>query len=77
MSGSGAGPALVVSAHAGDFVWRAGGAMALAASRGEIFGVKRRVAQLRRDSGPNLGLAHDTMAEAFLRVYPQVTGVLK
>lgn len=26
---------LVVSAHAGDFVWRAGGAIALAASRGE------------------------------------------
>lgn len=26
---------LVVSAHAGDFVWRAGGALALAASRGE------------------------------------------
>lgn len=26
---------LVVSAHAGDFVWRAGGAMALASSRGE------------------------------------------
>src|SRR5260370_2348829 len=28
------GPVLVVSAHAGDFVWRAGGAMALASSRG-------------------------------------------
>ena len=28
------GPALVVSAHAGDFVWRAGGAIALAASQG-------------------------------------------
>ncbi|HEX7993620.1 MAG TPA: PIG-L family deacetylase, partial [Streptosporangiaceae bacterium] len=28
------GNVLVVSAHAGDFVWRAGGAMALAASRG-------------------------------------------
>jgi len=27
-------PLLVISAHAGDFVWRAGGAMALAASRG-------------------------------------------
>ncbi|WP_369031077.1 PIG-L deacetylase family protein [Streptomyces adonidis] len=26
---------LVISAHAGDFVWRAGGAIALAASRGE------------------------------------------
>ena len=31
---AGAGPVLVVSAHAGDFVWRAGGAMALASSRG-------------------------------------------
>lgn len=29
------GTLLVVSAHAGDFVWRAGGAIALAASRGE------------------------------------------
>jgi 4-oxalomesaconate hydratase len=29
-----AGPLLVVSAHAGDFVWRAGGAVALASSRG-------------------------------------------
>ena len=26
---------LVVSAHAADFVWRAGGAVALAASRGD------------------------------------------
>ena len=26
---------LVVSAHAADFVWRAGGAIALAAARGE------------------------------------------
>src|ERR1700722_20945659 len=29
-----AGPVLVISAHAGDFVWRAGGAIALAAARG-------------------------------------------
>ena len=28
------GPVLVVSAHAGDFVWRAGGAIALAAAQG-------------------------------------------
>jgi 4-oxalomesaconate hydratase len=34
---------------------------------------KRRGTQLRRNSGPNLGLAHSTMAEAFMRVYPQVT----
>src|SRR5262249_58280342 len=31
---AGSGRVLVVSAHAGDFVWRAGGAMALASSRG-------------------------------------------
>ena len=29
------GSLLVVSAHAGDFVWRAGGAIALAAARGD------------------------------------------
>lgn len=34
MSTAEAGPVLVVSAHAADFVWRAGGAIALAASRG-------------------------------------------
>jgi 4-oxalomesaconate hydratase len=31
----GGGPLLVVSAHAGDFVWRSGGAIALAADRGQ------------------------------------------
>ncbi|GAA3741548.1 PIG-L family deacetylase [Plantactinospora mayteni] len=31
----GRGPILVVSAHAADFVWRAGGAIALGASRGQ------------------------------------------
>lgn len=30
-----AGPLLVVSAHAGDFVWRAAGAIALASGRGQ------------------------------------------
>jgi 4-oxalomesaconate hydratase len=30
---------------------------------------KRRGAQLRRNAGPNLGLAHNTMAEAYMRVY--------
>ena len=29
------GALLVVSAHAGDFVWRAGGAIALATARGD------------------------------------------
>jgi 4-oxalomesaconate hydratase len=38
---------------------------------------KRRGVQLRRNAGPNLGLAHDTMAEAYMRVYPQVTDILQ
>ncbi|WP_194922347.1 PIG-L deacetylase family protein, partial [Catenulispora rubra] len=32
---------------------------------------KRRGVQLQRNAGPNLGLAHDTRAEAFQRHYPQ------
>ncbi|MDR2988432.1 MAG: PIG-L family deacetylase [Nocardiopsaceae bacterium] len=38
---------------------------------------RRRGVQLRRNAGPNLGLPHDTMAEAYMRVYPQVTDVLQ
>jgi 4-oxalomesaconate hydratase len=38
---------------------------------------RRRGVQLQRNAGPNLGLAHDTMAEAYMRVYPQVTRVLQ
>ncbi len=38
---------------------------------------RRRGVQLQRNAGPNLGLPHHTMAEAFMRVYPQVTGVLR
>lgn len=34
---------------------------------------KRRGVQLKRNAGPNLGLAHDTRAEAFQRHYPQTT----
>ncbi len=34
---------------------------------------RRRGVQLRRNAGPNLGLAHATMGEAYERVYPQVT----
>ncbi|MFG1967815.1 PIG-L deacetylase family protein [Nonomuraea fuscirosea] len=37
---------------------------------------KRRGVQLKRNAGPNLGLAHDTMGEAYMRLYPQVTDVL-
>jgi 4-oxalomesaconate hydratase len=38
---------------------------------------RRRGVQLRRNAGPNLGLPHDTMAEAYMRVYPQVTKELQ
>jgi 4-oxalomesaconate hydratase len=34
---------------------------------------KRRGTQLRRNAGPNLGLPQSTRAEAFMRVFPQVT----
>jgi 4-oxalomesaconate hydratase len=34
---------------------------------------KRRGVQLQRNAGPNLGLAHDTRAEAFFRHFPQTT----
>lgn len=37
---------------------------------------ERRGVQAKRNSGPNLGLPADTMAEAFERVYPQVTEML-
>jgi 4-oxalomesaconate hydratase len=37
---------------------------------------RRRGTQLKRNSGPNLGLPQDTMGEAFMRVFPQVTGTL-
>lgn len=38
---------------------------------------RRRGVQLRRNAGPNLGLPNNTMAEAYMRMYPQVTGVLQ
>jgi len=34
---------------------------------------RRRGTQLRRNAGPNLGLPQSTMAEAYMRVFPQVT----
>lgn len=37
---------------------------------------KRRGVQLKRNAGPNLGLPHTTMGEAYVRLYPQVTEVL-
>ena len=36
----------------------------------------RRGVQLKRNAGPNLGLPHQTMGEAYMRHFPQVTGVL-
>lgn len=36
----------------------------------------RRGVQVKRNAGPNLGLPHDTMGEAYVRYYPQVTDVL-
>jgi 4-oxalomesaconate hydratase len=37
---------------------------------------RRRGVQLKRNAGPNLGLAHSTMGEVYTRLYPQVTGAL-
>jgi 4-oxalomesaconate hydratase len=37
---------------------------------------RRRGVQLERNAGPNLGLTHSTLAEAYMRVYPQVTRML-
>ncbi len=37
----------------------------------------RRGVQVKRNAGPNLGLAHETMGEAYVRYYPQVTDVLE
>ncbi|MBP2437356.1 PIG-L deacetylase family protein [Microbacterium amylolyticum] len=36
----------------------------------------RRGVQLRRNAGPNLGLPHNTMGEAYMRHLPQVTSEL-
>ncbi|WP_345751600.1 PIG-L deacetylase family protein [Microbacterium rhizophilus] len=36
----------------------------------------RRGVQVKRNAGPNLGLPHETMGEAYMRYYPQVTSVL-
>ncbi|MFD1824616.1 MULTISPECIES: PIG-L deacetylase family protein [Mumia] len=37
---------------------------------------KRRGVQLKRNAGPNLGLASTTFGEAYMRPFPQVTDVL-
>ncbi|MGO1410355.1 MULTISPECIES: PIG-L deacetylase family protein [unclassified Microbacterium] len=38
---------------------------------------ERRGVQVKRNAGPNLGLPHETMGEAYQRYYPQVTGELR
>jgi 4-oxalomesaconate hydratase len=37
----------------------------------------RRGVQVKRNAGPNLGLPHETMGEAYVRYFPQVTSVLE
>lgn len=37
----------------------------------------RRGVQVKRNAGPNLGLPHETMGEAYVRYFPQVTDVLQ
>jgi 4-oxalomesaconate hydratase len=37
---------------------------------------RRRGVQLKRNAGPNLGLPHNTMGEAYMRLFPQVTDTL-
>ncbi len=37
----------------------------------------RRGVQVKRNAGPNLGLPVDTMGEAYMRYYPQVTDILE
>ncbi|MEI5519765.1 PIG-L family deacetylase [Streptomyces brasiliscabiei] len=37
---------------------------------------KRRGVQLKRNAGPDLGLSHGTMGEAYVRLHPETTGSL-
>jgi 4-oxalomesaconate hydratase len=37
---------------------------------------RRRGVQLERNAGPNLGVLRATLAEAYMRLYPQVTRTL-
>ena len=37
----------------------------------------RRGVQVKRNAGPNLGLPHETLGEAYMRYFPQVTDVLE
>jgi hypothetical protein len=89
-SAAAATPLLVVTAHPGDLVWRAAGAIApttSAGGHGGLRGAAPPVGVLHRprtaprrpgqaQSGPNLGLASETWAEAYQRAYPHVTTTL-
>jgi 4-oxalomesaconate hydratase len=66
--------ALVVSAHSGDFVWRAGGAIALYASRGWrvkivclSFGERGESAKLWKEGGMTLELVKELRREEALK----------
>jgi 4-oxalomesaconate hydratase len=74
---------LVVSAHAADFVWRAGGAIALYAGRGHrvvvvclSYGERGESARFWKQ-GLDLGQQSTTRAEAFQRGAPQVAAELR
>jgi LmbE family N-acetylglucosaminyl deacetylase len=74
---------MVVSAHSADFVWRAGGAIALYAERGwkemnaeHLRHYYERVALQRGVQAPRNSNLKITYGEAYQRVFPHVTEVL-
>jgi len=76
--------ALVVSAHSGDFVWRAGGAIALYASRGWkvkivclSFGEKGESAKLWRESGMTLERVKSLRREEALKAAAVLGGEME
>jgi hypothetical protein len=76
-----AAPLLVVTAHPGDAVRRAGGAIApttAARHLGDHYTdlCRRRAVQAKRDGGPDLGLPSETWAGASMRAFPHVTTTL-
>ncbi|MFF4274321.1 hypothetical protein [Streptomyces sp. NPDC001536] len=83
------GALLVISAHAGDFAWRDGLALGAeiefldAGDSAQAVGYDANITpafdkkhKAKRNAGPNLGLSHGTTGEAYVRLYPQTTGVL-
>jgi 4-oxalomesaconate hydratase len=69
---------LVISAHALDTKLKAMQCLPAQQHMWDYYTefAKRRGVQLKRNAGPNLGLPHNTMGEAYMRLYPQVTDVL-